>query len=215
MRMHSPRSIASVLAVSALAASHLGCAATEPFPPAPEEVLVVVNGTAHTLGVIPTGAPNTGITIPLGSTSTVPAGVAAREGIALVPLGGDDAVAVVDLDAGTVLNTFELAAGSGATGAAIVDDSIGYVASPGLDRITRINYLTGDTASVAVGNTPQGLVFTRGRIFVLNGNLDGAGDPLGPSWLTVIDPVTHAITCVSRARYHFEIRFQGSAIRRG
>jgi hypothetical protein len=168
------------------------CASTEPFPPDPEEVLVVVNGTAHSLSVVPTGSPNTGITIPLGSGSTVPAGVAAREGVALVPLGADDAVAVVDLDAGTVLNTFDLAAGSGATGAAIVDDSIGYVASPGLDRITRINYLTGDTVSVAVGNTPQGLVFTRGRIFVLNGNLDGAGDPLGPSWLTVIDPVTNA-----------------------
>jgi len=146
----------------------------------------VVNGTAHTLSVVPTGSPNTGITIPLGSASTVPGGIAAREGIALVPLGADNAVAVVDLDSGAVLNTFPLAAGSGATGAAIVDDSIGYVASPGLDRITRINYLTGDTVSIAVGNTPQGLVYTRGKIFVLNGNLNGSGDPLGPSWLKML-----------------------------
>lgn len=192
MKLDTPRRLVPTLVASYLVVSQLACAATEPFPPDPEEVLVVVNATAHSLSVVPTGSPNTGITIPLGSASRVPEGIAAREGIALVPLGDDDAVAVVDLDAGTVLNTFPLAAGSGATGAAIIDDSIGYVALPKLDRITRINYLTGDTVSVAVGNGPQGLVFTRGRIFVLNGNLDGAGDPLGPSWLTVIDPVTNA-----------------------
>ena len=179
----------SVLGFLALAA----CAATEPFPPAPAEVLVVVNRTARTLSVVPTSAPNTGITIPLGAVSDVPSGVAARSGIALVPLGDDDAVAVVDLGAGTVLNTFPLAANSGATGAAIVDDSIGYVANPGLNSVTRINYLTGDTASVAVGVHPQGLVFTRGKLFVLNGDFVNGPDSIGTSWLSVVDPVTNAL----------------------
>ena len=169
-----------------------GCAATEPFPPAPVEVLVVVNSTARTLRVVPTAAPSIGFTIPLGATSVTPAGLAARSGIGLVPLGDDDAVAVVDLGLGTVLNTFALAGNSGATGAAIIDDSTGYVADPGLNTVTRINYLTGDTASVAVGVHPQGLVYTRGKLFVLNGNVDGTLTPLGPSWLTVIDPVTNA-----------------------
>ena len=169
-----------------------GCAVTEPFPPAPTEVLVVVNRTATSLTVVPTAAPNAATTIPLGATAPVPAGFAARNGVAVVPLGDDDAVAVVDLEAGTVTTTYGLAAGSGATGAAIVDDSIAYVAEPGLGRVVRLNYLTGDTASVAVGVTPQALVYTRGRLFVLNGNLDGAGDVLGPSWLSVIDPVTNA-----------------------
>ena len=171
----------------------LACAATEPFPPAPVEVLVVVNRTARTLSVVPTSAPNTGVAIPLGASSNVPAGIAARAGIALVPLGDDDAVAVVDLGAGTVLNTFPLATNSGATGAAIIDDSIGYVANPGLNTVTRINYRTGDTASVGVGVHPQGLVFTRGKLFVLNGNLNGALAPIGASWLSVVDPVTNAL----------------------
>ena len=96
----------SLLALSLLASA--ACAATEPFPPAPVEVLVVVNRTARTLSVVPTAAPNTGITIPLGATSDVPAGIAARDGIALVPLGDDDAVAVVDLGAGTVLSVCRL-----------------------------------------------------------------------------------------------------------
>ncbi|HTK55836.1 MAG TPA: hypothetical protein VL295_03350, partial [Gemmatimonadales bacterium] len=176
------------LSVLALAA----CAATEPLPPAPAEVLVTVNSTAKTLTVTPTAVPHTPVTIPLGATNNVPAQFAARGGVALVPLGDDNAVAVVDLAAGTVLNTFPLAAASGAMGAAILDDSIGYVAEPKLDRVVRINYLTGDTSSVAVGNTPQALVFTRGKLFVLNGNLNGAGVSLGASWITVVDPVTNA-----------------------
>ena len=169
-----------------------GCAATEPLPPPPVEAVVTVNRTARTLSLFQTSTPGVVGTIPLGATSDVPAGIAAREGIALVPLGADDAVAVVDLLNGIVLDKIGLAAGSGATGAAIVDDSVGYVAEPALDRIVRVRYRTGDTASVAVGNHPRALVFTRGRIFVLNANIDGSGTPLGPSWLTVIDPVTNA-----------------------
>jgi hypothetical protein len=169
-----------------------GCIATEPFPPPPEEVLVAVNRDARTLTVVPTGATNLETTILLGASSDVPAGIDARAGVALVPLGEDDAVAVVDLDAGTVIDTYGLPAGSGATGAAIVNDSIAYIANPWLNSITRLNYLTGDTASVTVGVAPWELVFTRGRIFVLNANVDGTLSPNGSSWLTVIDPVTNA-----------------------
>ncbi len=192
MRKLLPPRLASALAASALVVSQLGCAATEPFPPDPTEVLLVVNGTARTLSVIPTGSPGTAVVVPLGGSAAVPAGIAAREGIALVPMGESDSVAVVDLAAGVVLDAYALAVGSGATGAAIVDDSIAYVANPWLNTVTRINYRTGDTASVAVGKHPQALVFTRGRLFVVNGNVDGSGDPLGASWITVIDPVTNA-----------------------
>jgi len=45
---------------------------------------------------------------------------------------------------------------------------------------------------VAVGQYPQGLVFTRGVVFVLNGNLVDFS-PAGPSWLTVVDPSTNAL----------------------
>ena len=65
----------------------------------PYEVLVVVNRDAHALTLIPVNAPTTQTVVPLGSASPVPAGLTALEGIALVPLGDDDAVAVVDLAA--------------------------------------------------------------------------------------------------------------------
>lgn len=169
------------------------CAATEPFPPAPAEVLVVVNGTAKTLTVVPTAAASTPMTISLGSASAVPEGIAAAGGIALVPLGDDDAVAVVDLANNAVLHAWPLAAGSGATGAAIVDDSIGFVAEPKLGRVVRLNYLTGDTISLAVGVRPLRVVFTRGKVFVINSNTDSGGTALGAGWITVVDPTTIAL----------------------
>lgn len=168
----------------------LGCAeASAPLPP-PEEVLLVVSQGPAELRAIPVDAPTTGVTIPLGDGNSTPEGVSARAGWALVPLGSVDSVAIVDLRARAVARMLALEPGSGATGSAIVDDSIAYVGNPGLNSVTRINYLTGDTSSVAVGVWPQALVFTRGRLFVLNGNLVG-GVPDGPSWVSVIDPATN------------------------
>ena len=162
---------------------------TAPLPPA-DEVLLVVNSTESSLSIIPVESPNAGVTVPLGGTTPTPVNVAALDGIAIVPMGLDNTAAVVDLRAAQVVNTISLPAGSGATGAAFVNDSIAYVANPNLNTVTRINLRSGDTASVRVGVYPQGMVFTRGRLFVMNGNLVNFA-PAGASWITVIDPVTN------------------------
>ena len=95
------------------------------------------------------------------------------------------------------MRTIPLPDNSGATGSAIVDDSIAYVGNPNLNTVSRVNYLTGATSEVPVGVYPQGLIFARGKVFVLNGNLDETFSPAGPSWITVVDPATNA-----RARRH-------------
>jgi hypothetical protein len=179
------------LAAAAAALLPLGCADTNAPLPDPTEVLLVVNSTANTLSIVP--VENTGqvVSVPLGGTTPTPVGVSARKSIALVPLGLDNAVAVVDLRSATVARIIPLAANSGATGSTIVDDSIAYVGNPNLNSISRVNYLTGSTDGVAVGTYPQGLIFTRGKVFVLNGNLENFA-PVGPSWLTVVDPGTNA-----------------------
>lgn len=170
----------------------LACAdATAPLPP-PIELLLVVHRTDATIRLIPVDASGPGVSVPLGGTNPSPTTVAALNGLALVPLGDDPAVAVVDLKAQVVVRTIQLPTNSGATGAAIVDDSIAYVANPNLNSVTRVNYLTGDTASVAVGLTPQSVVFTRGKVYVANANLVG-GSPASPGWLSVIDPVTNRL----------------------
>jgi hypothetical protein len=179
-------------ASAAAAALALGCADTNAPLPDPTEVLLVVNSGANTLSIVPVEAAGEVVSVPLGGTSPAPEGVSARKSVALVPLRLDDAVAVVDLRARTVVRTIPLPENSGATGSVMVDDSVAYVGNPNLNTVSRVNYLTGDTEEVVVGKYPQGLAFTRGKVFVLNGNLENSA-PVGPSWLTVIDPGTNAL----------------------
>jgi hypothetical protein len=164
------------------------CAETSaPLPP-PEEVVVVLNTTAATLSLVPVAAPTQVSTIPLGASDVLPVSVATRGATAVVPLRGRDALAVVDLREGTLVNTIALAPGSGVAGAALISDSIAYVANANLNTVTRVDLATGDTASTIVGPTPQHVTFTRGRVLVMNSNLDSFGKPAGESSISVIDP---------------------------
>jgi hypothetical protein len=170
----------------------LGCADTNAPPPEPLELLLVVNRASNSLSIIPVDDTEASGAVSLGGADASPTTVAAREGIALVPLGGADAVAVVDLIGRVLMSRIDLPAGSGATGAAMLNDSIGYVANPGLNTISRVNVFTGETAELPVGVTPSGFAVARGRLFVLNANLDETGEPAGSSWLTVINPATNS-----------------------
>jgi hypothetical protein len=169
-------------------AASLACAETAAPPPAPEEVVVVLNGMGATLSLVPVSAPTQVRTIPLGAADVQPVSVTARGGTAVVPLGARDAIAVLDLRAGQLVNTISLQPGSALAGAALIDDSTVYVSSSAFNTITRVDLSTGDTASLAVGSTPQQLTFTRGRLLVLNANLDSLGKPAGESWISVVDP---------------------------
>jgi hypothetical protein len=175
------------LLASALASLDSCAETSAPLPP-PEEVVVVLNSTAATLSLVPVAAPTQVSTVPLGASGVQPVSVATRGATALVSLSGQDAIAVVDLREGTLVNTITLAPGSGVAGAALVSDSVAYVANSRLNTVTRVDLATGDTASALVGNTPQHVTFTRGRVLVLNANLDSIGKPAGESSITVLDP---------------------------
>jgi hypothetical protein len=180
-------------ALLALATGFLfGCADTNAPPPEPLELLLVVNGQSNTLTVVPVDEPDSRTSVPLGGSGATPTSVAAREGIAVVPLGEADGLAVVNLIARSLMHVIPLAEGSGASAAAMVSDSVAYIANPRLNSITQINVFTRETAELLVGVSPQGFAVARGRLFVLNGNLDETGEPVGPSWLTVINPGTNA-----------------------
>jgi hypothetical protein len=175
-------------ALAFLMAGAWSCAETSaPLPP-PEEVVVVLNTTAATLSLIPVAAPTQVSTVPLGASDVLPVSVATRGATAVIPLRGRDALAVVDLRAGTLVNTIALAPGSGVAGAALISDSVAYVSNANLNTVTRVDLASGDTASTVVGPTPQHLTFTRGRVLVMNSNLDAFGKPAGESSISVIDP---------------------------
>src|SRR5205809_1792931 len=113
----------------------------------------------------------------------------------VVPLGSGYAVGVISFymcspNASSLCvlpdYTLPLAPGSGATGVAIQDDSIAWIANPNLNTVTRLNYFSGDTTSVAVGVYPQAVAIVGTRVFVVNSNLVGS-TPAGPSGLTSFD----------------------------
>jgi hypothetical protein len=150
--------------------------------------VVVLNTTGATLSLVPVAAPTQVSTIPLGASNVQPVSVTARGPTAVVPLRDPNAIAVVDLRQGMLVNTIALEPGSGVAGAALISDSIAYVSNASANTLTRVDLATGDTASVAVGITPQQVTFTRGRVLVINANLDSLGKPAGESWISVIDP---------------------------
>ena len=182
------RKIETLVRLAVVTAASISCAETSaPLPP-PEEVLVVLNTTAASLSLIPVAAPTQVSTVPLGASNVQPSSVSTRGAVAVVPLEGRDAIAIIDLRAGELVNTISLAAGSGVAGAALISDSIAYVSNSALQTVTRVDLATGDTISIPVGRTPRQITFTRGRVLVINANLDEQGKPAGESWISVIDP---------------------------
>jgi hypothetical protein len=171
----------------------LGCAATTPSTPPAEATLVVLNAGNVSLTLLPISTDGPVTTIMLGNIGGTPQYLAVRGDQGLITTGAGNTVARVGFASGQSPLVYQLPAGAGSSGAAFVNDSIAYVANPFIDRATRFNFRTGDTASVATGHTPTAVAVARGRVFIANANLNLACDgPLpcvaGPSWLTVIDP---------------------------
>src|SRR5437899_3590444 len=153
------------------------------------QVIGVVNASDRTLSVI-SARDFTVSTRDWQSGSASPGTIDGLGHVFVVPLGDADAVGVslfFTCPPGALAlcvrpdYVLPLAPGSGATGAAIQDDSIAWIANPNLNTVTRINYLrNGDTTSVAVGVYPQAVAIVGTRVFVVNSNLVGS-TPAGPS----------------------------------
>ena len=172
-----------------------GCASTTAPTPPPAETLIVVNGGDNTLSLIPIDSSRVTRLIPFGPLTAPAQSVAARGNRALIAGGQSDVLIVVDLRFGDVIRTIGLPSGSWPIAVTIVSETVAYVVNAGTGNVTRVDFITGDTASVATGVYPRGAVLARGRLFVANGNLGPCPAglcPAGPSWLTVIDPQSNA-----------------------
>ncbi len=155
------------------------------------QVIGVVDSGARTLSLI-SATDFTVSTRDWQRASATPGTIDGRGNVYIVPLGQANAVGVDRLQgpcppgAACVAPDYvlPLAAGSGATGVAIQDDSIAWIANSNLNTVTRLNYRrNGDTVSVAVGIRPLAVAIVGTRVFVVNSNVVGAA-PAGPSWLT-------------------------------
>ena len=166
---------------------------TEPLPLETAEVGVVLGSVDLSLTIFEVENPTQTRLVGLAPTGS-PVTLAVRGELAAVPLGFVPAVAVVDLKGGVVLRTVGLPEGSGATGAAFLNDSILLAANPGLNSVTPINVLAGTLGSnIEVGRFPQAIVVEGGRAFVLNAELEGFV-PDGRATVSVIDVETLTVT---------------------
>jgi hypothetical protein len=161
------------------------------------QVIGVVNANDRTLSVI-SATDFTVSTRDWQSGTATPRTIDGQGHVFVVPLGAADAVGVslfFTCPPGALAlcvkpdYVLPLAPGARATGAAIQDDSIAWIANPDLNTVTRLNYFSGDTTSVPVGISPQAVAIVGTRVFVVNSNLSGA-TPAGPSWLTSFDCCT-------------------------
>jgi hypothetical protein len=155
------------------------------------QVIGVVNSTDRTLSLI-AASDFTVATRAYAPAGAAPTTIASLGHVFVVPLGPANAAAV-DVLAPPCTNVcpnpdyvLALPSGSGATGVAVQDKSIAWIANPNLNTVTRLNYLTGDTASRGVGVSPQAVAIAGSRVFVVNANL-ASGAPAGPSWLSSFD----------------------------
>lgn len=172
------------------------CASTTAPLPVPEERLVVLNAGDNTLSVISVDSEAPARRIALGAQSGGVTDVAARGQTAVVAASGTDRLLVVDLQAENVRKVIPLEPGSRPNAVVFVSDVVVYVTNAIANTVTRVDLTSGDTASVVVGRYPRDLALTRGRLFVVNGNVvpcPAGTCSLGPSWLTVVDPQTNAL----------------------
>ena len=153
------------------------------------QVVAVVNTDPATLSLL-SASTFSATAVDLLNAAGRPATVAGRVSVLAVPLPAVDSIVFLDFGSSGAGRRVPLAVGAGAAGVAIADESTAWVANPNNDRATLVNYVSGDTASIAVGPTPQAVVVTRSTLYVVNANLAG-GSPAGPgsiSWRSLGGP---------------------------
>lgn len=177
-----PRSIVFAAALVAMACSD----ALEQDTTAGLEI-AVVNTRSNTLSFVNATSFTTGLVVDLTPPAGAPASLDARGTLVLVPMGTANALRAFSFGTGSGPEIIALPTNSGATGVAIQNDSLAWVANPNLNSVTRVNYRTGDTLpQVAVGVGPRAIALVGTRVFVVNSNAP-SGTPAGASWLTSFD----------------------------
>jgi hypothetical protein len=149
------------------------------------QVIAVADAQSSTASLVSAARLAVSHDIPLPADPT--GSVSSLGSVLIVPIAGG--VAVIDLTSSTstVTGTVPLVGGGFPRGTAVQDDHVAWVTyempsqMPHRYAVWRINYRTGDTASVGFDADPKAVALAAGNIFVVS---VGVGDT---SWLTVMD----------------------------
>lgn len=176
------------LAVSALALLITACdhETTSVRVGSGAEVGIVVSSSDRVATIFVVDSIRDAVQVGLGPDGT-PVTVAARRGIAVIPMGTFPAAAVIDLRRRRLIATVPLPLESGATGVGFISDSIALVANPGRNSVTPVNTVRGTAAAeISVGTYPQAIVTVGDTAYVLNGELGADFAPQRPGTITVL-----------------------------
>src|SRR5260370_23112938 len=136
------------------------------------QIVAVVNSGSDAVTLI-SATHFTGTNLPYANPFATPASIAARDSFLLVPVATGDSIVVTRLLVSGAVSSpgNRLNSGAQASGIAVEDDSLAWVAEPGLNRAQQINYLTFDTTSrTAAGDRASAAVVADGRVCVINAN---------------------------------------------
>ncbi len=150
------------------------------------QIVAVVNSGSDAVTLI-SATHFTGTNLPYANPFATPASIAARDSFLLVPVATGDSIVVTRLLVSGAVSSqvIRLKSGAQASGIAVEDDSLAWVAEPGLNRAQQINYLTFDTTSrTAAGDRASAAVVADGRVWVINANAVN-NVPAGASSVTV------------------------------
>src|SRR5260370_5517978 len=136
------------------------------------QIVAVISGGSDAVTLV-SATHFTGTNLPYANPFATPASIAARDSFLLVPVATGDSIVVTRLLVSGAVSSqvIRLKSGAQASGIAVEDDSLAWVAEPGLNRAQQINYLTFDTTSrTPAADRPSAAVGAAGRVCVINAN---------------------------------------------
>jgi len=160
--------------------------ATGPVEPAPARSAYVVNGLAQTLSIFDMeGKTMANDVVQVGK---YPNWIVIREDRAYVVNSGDNSVQVIDLADNTTLGLIDTGDGTNPMQIAFLSDNKAYATNNLTDEVVAIDIEPmAVTKRIAVGEAPNAVVVSEGKVYVGNTAFDGATFTYGQGTVSVID----------------------------
>jgi len=182
-------------AIIILAIVFIGCEDTTIDPPVDNgmKTLYVMNGSAKTLSKI--NMDDTTIVKDIVLTGEVPNRVRVYDDRVYIVSSGDDNIKVVDPKKDNeILQTIALSAGDNPWDITFVSKTKAYVSNLKTNTVAVIDLSAGTvTKRIDVGQSPEGMVYKSGKLYVANTGYAGWGQPYAESSVSIINTTTNAV----------------------
>ena len=154
---------------------------------------LVIHGGDRSLAAVP--APAGPPQLNLAALGAFPNDLVVRGTRAYAVCSGADAIFVIDLAAGAVVDTIPCGTGANPWSLVFTSDTRAYVSRLNFNDVLALDLPAGSAAAaIPVGRSPEGLAVSGGRVFVANSGFNFATFGYDPGTVSVIDPVSNSVT---------------------